>query len=219
MKDYNRAVIIGSKQTYGKGTVQNVIELDNMVRGKLFGDNPLGALKLTIEKFYRVNGSGNQIKGVASDIEIPDMLSILDIDESNENYAMSWDSIAPLPYSRLQGDFTPVIKRSRERVEANPYFVQVRENLKWLKERKENKTIPLSLENFRAEDLQYREDSKRFDLLDKFESPLTYVSPQHEKPLIEADTTLASKRKAWHNELKKDATLEEAVNILSEMKR
>ena len=190
-----------------------------MVRGKLFGDNPLGALKLTIEKFYRVNGSGNQIKGVASDIEIPDMLSILDIDESNENYAMSWDSIAPLPYSRLQGDFTPVIKRSRERVEANPYFVQVRENLKWLKERKENKTIPLSLENFRAEDLQYREDSKRFDLLDKFESPLTYVSPQHEKPLIEADTTLASKRKAWHNELKKDATLEEAVNILSEMKR
>lgn len=147
------------------------------------------------------------------------MLSILDIDESNENYAMSWDSIAPLPYSRLQGDFTPVIKRSRERVEANPYFVQVRENLKWLKERKENKTIPLSLENFRAEDLQYREDSKRFDLLDKFESPLTYVSPQHEKPLIEADTTLASKRKAWHNELKKDATLEEAVNILSEMKR
>lgn len=219
MKDYNRAVIIGSKQTYGKGTVQNVIELDNMVRGKLFGDNPLGALKLTIEKFYRVNGSGNQIKGVASDIEIPDMLSILDIDESNENYAMSWDSIAPLPYSRLQGDFTPVIKRSRERVEANPYFVQVRENLKWLKERKENKTIPLSLENFRAEDLQYREDSKRFDLLDKFESPLTYVSPQHEKPLIETDTTLASKRKAWHNELKKDATLEEAVNILSEMKR
>ena len=219
MKDYNRAVIIGSKQTYGKGTVQNVIELDNMVRGKLFGDNPLGALKLTIEKFYRVNGSGNQIKGVPSDIEIPDMLSILDIDESNENYAMSWDSIAPLPYSRLQGDFTPVIKRSRERVEANPYFVQVRENLKWLKERKENKTIPLSLENFRAEDLQYREDSKRFDLLDKFESPLTYVSPQHEKPLIETDTTLASKRKAWHNELKKDATLEEAVNILSEMKR
>ena len=60
---------------------------------------------------------------------------------------------------------------------------------------------------------------KRFDLLDKFESPLTYVSPQHEKPLIETDTTLASKRKAWHNELKKDATLEEAVNILSEMKR
>ena len=73
MKDYNRAIIVGSKQTYGKGSVQNIVELDNMVRGKLFGDDALGALRLTIEKFYRVNGAGNQLRGVASDVEIPDV--------------------------------------------------------------------------------------------------------------------------------------------------
>ncbi|MDD4819956.1 MAG: S41 family peptidase, partial [Flavobacteriales bacterium] len=68
MKDYNRAIIVGSKQTFGKGTVQNVVELDNMVRSKLFGDETLGALKLTIEKFYRVNGAGNQLHGVKADV-------------------------------------------------------------------------------------------------------------------------------------------------------
>ena len=102
-------------------------------------------------------------------------------------------------------------------MEANPYFVQVRENLKWLKERKENKTIPLSLENFRAEDLQYREDSKRFDLLDKFESPLAYVSPQHEKPLHEKPTPrwLGNKAQSMAQRTEKEtATLEAAGNVL-----
>lgn len=218
MQDYNRAIIIGSKQTFGKGTVQNVVELDNMVRGKIFDEGALGALKLTIEKFYRVNGSGNQIRGVKSDVEIPDMFSVLDMSEDKEKHVMKWDSIPSARYTRLNNDFSPVIEKAKARIAEDPYFKQVRENIEWLKARKENKEIPLSLDEFRAEDEQYRAESKRFDQIDKFQSSLDYLSPAYEKPLIEKDTTLASKRKTWHKDLKKDATLQQAVEILSDMK-
>ena len=217
MRDYNRAVIVGSRQTFGKGTVQNVVELDNMVRNKAFADDPLGALKLTIEKFYRINGAGNQIRGVRSDVEIPDMFAVLDMDEEQEKNAMPWDSIRPLAYDRLNNDFAPVIAKARARVAADPYFKQVQENVDWLKTRKENKEIPLSLDEFRREDEQYREEAKRFDLINKFKSSLQYVSPAYEKPLVEADSTLATKRKTWHDDLQKDATLQQAVEILSDM--
>ncbi len=218
MQDYNRAIIIGSKQTFGKGTVQNVVELDNMVRGKIFDEGALGALKLTIEKFYRVNGSGNQIRGVKSDVEIPDMFSVLDMSEDKEKHVMKWDSIPPARYTRLNNDFSPVIEKAKARIAEDPYFKQVRENIEWLKARKENKEIPLSLDEFRAEDEQYRAEAKRFDQIDKFQSNLDYLSPAYERPLIEKDTTLASKRKTWHKDLKKDATLQQAVEILSDMK-
>lgn len=218
MQDYNRAIIIGSKQTFGKGTVQNVVELDNMVRGKIFDEGALGALKLTIEKFYRVNGSGNQIRGVKSDVEIPDMFSVLDMSEDKEKHVMKWDSIPPARYTRLNNDFSPVIEKAKARIAEDPYFKQVRENIEWLKARKGNKEIPLSLDEFRAEDEQYRAEAKRFDQIDKFQSNLDYLSPAYERPLIEKDTTLASKRKTWHKDLKKDATLQQAVEILSDMK-
>lgn len=218
MQDYNRAIIIGSKQTFGKGTVQNVVELDNMVRGKIFDEGALGALKLTIEKFYRVNGSGNQVRGVKSDVEIPDMFSVLDMSEDKEKHVMKWDSIPPARYTRLNNDFSPVIEKAKARIAEDPYFKQVRENIEWLKARKENKEIPLSLDEFRAEDEQYRAEAKRFDQIDKFQSSLDYFSPAYERPFIEKDTTLASKRKTWHKDLKKDATLQQAVEILSDMK-
>ena len=218
MKDYNRAIIVGSKQTFGKGSVQNVIELDNMVRSKMFGEGTLGALKLTIEKFYRVNGAGNQLHGVNSDVEIPDIFSVLDMEESKEKYAMPWDSIPATTYNRLDNDFAPVIERARARIDTNSYFKQIRENIEWLKARKENREIPLSLDEFRAEDSLYRAESKRFDGIDKFRSSLEYQCPAYEKPQVAADTTLASKRKTWHEDLHKDATMQQAIEILSDMK-
>lgn len=218
MKDYNRAIIVGSKQTYGKGSVQNIVELDNMVRGKLFGDDALGALRLTIEKFYRVNGAGNQLRGVASDVEIPDVYSVIEMNESTENLPMPWDSIPAARYYRLDNDFAPVIERARARIEADPYFQQVQENIAWLKSRKESRPIPLSLEGFRQDDSLYRAEAKRFDSINKFRSELEYVSPQYEQALSATDSTLASKRKTWHEDLRKDAAMQQAVEILSDIR-
>ena len=218
MKDYNRAVIVGAPQTFGKGTVQNVVELDNMVRSKLFGDEKLGALKLTIEKFYRVNGAGNQLHGVASDVVMPDAVAVLDMGEGTEKYVMDWDSIPSAGYDRLDNDFTSVINSSRERVGKSPYFNVVKENIEWLKKRKEIKQVPLSMEEFRSDDKKYKQESKKFDQISQYSSPYNYVSPRYEIPMVEKDTVLASKRKSWHKDLKKDATLTESIDILSSMK-
>lgn len=218
MKDYNRAVIVGSPQTFGKGTVQNVIELDDMVRSELFGKEKLGALKLTIEKFYRVNGAGNQLHGVASDVVLPDAVSVLDMGEGTEKHVMGWDSIPSAGYDRLDNDFTPVINAARERVKKSPYFGLVNENLDWLKARREIKQVPLSMEKFREDDQKYKQEAKKFDSIGKYTSPYDYVSPRYELPQVEKDTILASKRASWHRDLKKDATLAESIEILSSMK-
>ena len=78
MQDYKRAIIIGSKQTYGKGTVQNMIDLNQWLRKNDLGD--MGALKLTTQKFYRVNGGSTQLEGVKSDVVMPDRYSYIDIE-------------------------------------------------------------------------------------------------------------------------------------------
>jgi carboxyl-terminal processing protease len=75
IQDYKRGIIIGSKQTYGKGTVQNVIDLNQFVRSSDMGD--LGALKTTTQKFYRINGGSTQLEGVSSDIIMPDRYAYL----------------------------------------------------------------------------------------------------------------------------------------------
>ncbi|MDD4820795.1 MAG: carboxy terminal-processing peptidase, partial [Flavobacteriales bacterium] len=149
---------------------------------------------------------------------IPDMMSVLDIDEASEKYAMAWDSIPQADYSIVKNDFSSVIKHAKERVDTSSYFKSIKENIVWLKDRKESKTIPLSLDEFTAEDLKYKEDAKRFDQVKKYSSSLNFSSPEFELPAVKADTVLANKRKSWHEELKKDATLYEGVNILSEIK-
>src|SRR5690606_40550899 len=81
LQDYKRAIIIGSKQTYGKGTVQNMVDLNDWLRNSDVGD--LGAVKLTSQKFYRINGGSTQLEGVKSDVVILDRYAYIDIGEKD----------------------------------------------------------------------------------------------------------------------------------------
>ena len=99
IQDYNRGIIIGSTQSYGKGTVQNVIDLNQFVRNNSMGD--LGAFKMTTQKFYRINGGSTQLKGVSSDDVMPDKYSYIKIGERDADNAMPWDKIDPAPYNPL----------------------------------------------------------------------------------------------------------------------
>src|SRR5690606_10534812 len=101
MQDYKRAIIIGSKQTYGKGTVQNVIDLNSTVRSNEYGD--LGALKLTTQKFYRVNGGSTQLEGVKSHVVVPDRYSFIDIGQKDYDNPLPWDQIRPAKYKVWDG--------------------------------------------------------------------------------------------------------------------
>ncbi len=138
MQDYKRAVVIGSKQTFGKGTVQNVVPLNNIVRSSEFGD--LGALKLTTQKFYRINGGSTQLKGVMSDVVVPDKYSYMDIGERDLDHPMAWDKIPAAEYTPWEGyiDFESTIANSKKRMAANPQLKLIEENAKWLKSQQDN---------------------------------------------------------------------------------
>ena len=99
MQDYGRAVIVGSPSTFGKGTVQRFIDLDRTIRG--FNElKPLGEIKLTTQKFYRVNGGSTQLRGVTPDIILPDNFFYIKTGERDREYAMEWTEIDPVEYDQ-----------------------------------------------------------------------------------------------------------------------
>ncbi|PID68686.1 MAG: tail-specific protease [Flavobacteriales bacterium] len=215
MQDYNRAVIIGSKQTFGKGTVQNLLSLNNYVKY----DPDLGALKMTIQKFYRINGGSTQLNGVTPDVIVPNKFSYLDIGEKDEVNPLSWDKISSASYKKWNGykNFNQVVENSINRVNGNEAFKVIDENAKWLKKGQDNDKVPLNFEKYKEDLLKREQEGKRFDSLFNFNNHLTFTSPQYEKPLIAQDSILAKKREVWHKNLSKDIYVEEALNVLVEL--
>ena len=218
MQDYKRAIIIGSKQTYGKGTVQNLVDLNQWMRNNDLGD--LGALKITSQKFYRVNGGSTQLEGVKSDVVMPDRYSYIDVGEKDYDNPLPYDSISPASYEIWKGyiDFEETIKMSKERMANNKDLQLIDENAKWIKTRRDEKTINLNFDNYTAEIEKRKEETKRFEAIDKYDNKLEFVSLPYEIALMEKDTTLSEKRSRWHKNLKKDIYVEEAVHVLEDLK-
>ena len=216
MQDYNRAVILGSQQTFGKGTVQNLVPLNRIVRY----NKPLGALKMTIQKFYRINGGSTQLKGVHSDIAVPDKYTYMKYGERDEDNPLAWDKIAPADYKPLDfyENFDEVVANSMERVTKNPQFKLIDENAKWLKKNQDDKLVYLKLDAYKKDIEEHKEASKKFDKIKEYDNGLTFNSPTYELPLIKNDSILAKKREVWHKNLKKDPYVEEALRVLSELK-
>lgn len=215
MQDYNRAVIIGSKQSFGKGTVQNVLPLNNYFKY----EKDLGALKMTIQKFYRINGGSTQLKGVESDIAMPDKYTYFEIGERDEKNPLSWDKIEPAVYTPVDiyENFHEVVNESKKRIADNPHFIIIDDNAKWLKDGRDNTLVNLNYEKYKSEIEQREKESKAFDDIALYESNLVFNSPKYELPLMEQDSILSKKREIWHESLKKDIYVEEALTVLSEL--
>ncbi len=218
MQDYKRAVVIGSKQTFGKGTVQNLIPLDNVVRSNEYGD--LGALKLTTQKFYRINGSSTQLEGVKSDVVVPDRYSYIDLGERDQENPLPWDKISAADYEPWNGyiDYEQTIEKSNTRMSANGQLKLIEENARWLKEEQEETIISLNYETYKAELEKDREKSKYFKSINDYDSHLTFESLPYEKSLFNQDSGLREKRNRWHQNLAKDVYVEEAINVLQDLK-
>ncbi|MET0262318.1 MAG: carboxy terminal-processing peptidase [Rariglobus sp.] len=149
LQNYGRAVIIGDSSTHGKGTVQTVLELRNLVPMLSRDDVKSGATKLTVQKFYLPNGASTQLKGVVPDIILPSIEDYLPIGESDLPHALSWDSI---PSSRFNGSplapslLSPLISASTQRQEKLSEFSYLRRNIERFKTRQEQKAISLNLD-------------------------------------------------------------------------
>ena len=216
IQDYNRGIVVGSNHSYGKGTVQNVIDLNQFVRGSSYGD--LGALKTTIQKFYRINGGSTQREGVKSDVVFPDRFSYLDMGERDVDNAMPWDRIAPAKYQALPRRFDDVIENSNRRIAQNATFKLIDENAKWIFNRKDATTFNLNFDEFKREQDYSDGKSKRFKAISDFNNKLKFSSLPDEVALFEKDNLLKEKRERWHEDMQKDIYIDETLNIMMDMK-
>ena len=219
IQDYKRGVIIGSKQTYGKGTVQNVIDLNQFVRNSDLGD--LGALKTTTQKFYRINGGSTQLEGVHSDVEMPDRYSYVKMGERDIENAMPWDKIDAAPYKvwDRQGNFNQAIANSKQRLSTSPQFQLIEENAKWINDRSKENVYSLELEKFKSEQKHIEETAKKFKSIIDYKNDLVFTSLPYEQAMISKDISLKEKRERWHENLSKDIYVEEAINVLSDLQK
>jgi carboxyl-terminal processing protease len=218
MQDYKRAIVIGSKQTYGKGTVQNIVDLNRMIRSNTNGD--MGAFKFTTQKYYRINGGSTQLEGVKSDVVVPDRFSYIDIGEKDQENPLEWDEIAPANYNIWESsfDYETTIKNSKERMNSSAEIKLIDDNARWIKTMRDRSVYPLNFSKY-VLDLESNEtDAKRFDVLSEYQSDLTYESLPYERPLMEQDSVFKINRERWHENLSKDIYMEEAINVLSDLK-
>jgi len=165
LQDYNRAIILGSKQTYGKGTVQNVVDLNNVISGNTYGD--LGSLKITTDKFYRVNGGSTQLEGVKSDLIFPNRYSYIDIGEKDLENPLSWDKIDPARYDNSVKvfNYAQAISNSKERIGQNEYFTIIDQHAKLIKSKQDDKTISLNYNSYKEDQAEFKLQTDKLRLL------------------------------------------------------
>ncbi|WP_026463991.1 carboxy terminal-processing peptidase [Adhaeribacter aquaticus] len=217
MQDYKRAIIIGSP-TYGKGTVQQVFDLDQAIQGGEYSSmKPFGSLKLTTQKFYRINGGATQLRGVTPDIILPDFYSFLKEGEKDQDYPLPWDEIKPANYKPWNPSFNiaSVKAKSQQRVSTHPSFVQVTQQAERMRKRMEQSSQSLKLTTFRAEQKKSRDESKKYETLEKSMAGLT-VSPLRVDLAQAKDTLAAGRYNKFAKNIQKDIYVNEAVNIVKD---
>ncbi|MFT6841522.1 MAG: carboxyl-terminal processing protease, partial [Psychroserpens sp.] len=218
MQDYKRAIVIGSEQTYGKGTVQNVLDLNRMVRQNSEGD--MGALKFTTQKFYRINGGSTQLEGVKSDVVVPDRYSYIDIGEKDQENPLAWDKIEPAEFKVWSSyyDFDATIANSKERMATNEQLKLIDANAQWVKRIRDREMYSLNYDDYKKTLELNQEESKSFEKISDYTTNLTFQSLPYEMKLMDKDSVLLEKRDRWHTSLSKDVYIEEALNVLNDLK-
>ena len=217
MQDYKRAVILGGNQTYGKGTVQNILPINQFYPNY---EEDLGYLKMTIQKFYRVNGGSTQKEGVYSDIAMPSRYSYMKVGERDLEGALAWDKVPQAKYSQTNSyaNFADVVYSSKQRIASNSNFKLVNKYAKWLKKNQKENSYSLNYKKFYKESEEKEKEANKFKSVFDYKSNLTYFSPKYEQSLFKDNKDLADKRMAWHKNLSKDMYISEALNVLSELK-
>ena len=217
LQDYKRAIILGSKQTFGKGTVQNVFDLNRMITGGTYGD--LGALKVTTDKFYRINGRSTQLEGVKSDVVFPNRYAYVEMGEKDQDNPLAWDSISPALYKTFEGlnNYEYSLSRSKQRIKDNPILTLIDEQALWIKKQQENYTYSLDFTSYKATRESNKTYSERFKKLGDYESSLEFQWLPEAGLQAEVNDDLIIKRKRWQKSLKKDIYISEAIEILKDL--
>ncbi|QIY84549.1 carboxy terminal-processing peptidase [Chryseobacterium sp. NEB161] len=215
MQDYGRAAVIGSPSSFGKGTVQTFVELNRFLNTS----DDFGALKLTIQKFYRISGESTQRKGVESDIKMKDLFSYAEVGERFDQFALPWDKIAATSYKKLTALNIPQLQAEIDKqVANNNNYKLLLESAEWKEALDKEETITLNQAKFNELMKTRKAQIEKFKALDKFNNGLKFTLHTDEAERIKKDGAFAKKTENWRKNLERDFYLEETVNALSKIK-
>ena len=218
LQDYNRAIILGSNQTYGKGTVQNIVDLNNVISGSTYGD--LGSLKITTDKFYRVNGGSTQLEGVKSDITFPNRYSYIDIGERDLENPLNWDKIDPARYNSLDKmfNYSKLISNSNERIRNSEFFSLIDDHASWVRSQQDDKTISLEYNTYKNDLDMSKLQNDKLKIIDNFKSPYNFQwNFVDEVDDSSYNNDMKEIRDRWIESLQKDIYVNEAMNLLKDL--
>ena len=221
LQDYGRAIIVGSNSTFGKGSVQRFFDLDRAFTGDNDAMKPLGNLKISMQKFYRVDGGSTQLKGVTPDIILPDNYHFIETGEKEYENALEWTEIEKEEYSqnvvKLKNK-NKIVSLSKERVDRSEDFKLILENAARLKKNRDFSLYPISIKEYQAVIDQRIEESKKFENL--FEDDVQYLNIENipvDTSYINTDESRIARNKVWIEGLRKDIYLEETLKIIRDL--
>lgn len=217
IQDYKRGVIVGT-QSFGKGTVQSFIELDQYLLPQFDTMRPIGSVKITMQKFYRINGGATQLKGVVPDVSLPDVYAYIDMGEKDLEYPMPWDEISKATYEEYKTiNYDKVKKGNSERLKSSSAFKLIETESKEFKARRDDTKYNLKLASYRAETKEMRDKNKRYDELKLDIKGFKAELPIVDNEAIASDTVKLNREKKWVANIKKDNYIYETSNILVDM--
>ena len=215
LQDYNRAIIIGSEKSFGKGTVQNIIDLNRFISNT---DYDMGALKVTTDIFYRINGESVQLEGVQSDIIIPDSYMYIFNGERDEKNPIKWDKIGPATYTKwnkYSDKFNYVKDQINKKLDQNKLINNIYDRAEWIRNQQNQKNVPLNIMEYKKYQKNQKQKASQFDNISKYQNELSFNLLKAEKPFINANRELFEARAKWHESLSKDIFIDQAVNALN----
>lgn len=215
VKDYQRGVVLGSPNSYGKGTVQTFIEFNRFMRT----NDDFGSLKLTIQKFYRINGKSTQLKGVDADIPMKGLFTYAEIGEKYKENALPWDQIPTANFSSSYSlNLQKLLNNSQKRLANDNVYQLLQESALWREKLDKEEKIALNLTKFMELMKNRKEHIKKFKPLSKYDNQLKFTLHSDEENRTKKDIAFKQKSESWIKNLRKDIYLKEAINVISEIK-
>lgn len=220
LQDYGRAIIVGSKSTFGKGSVQRFFDLDRAFSGN-DDFKPLGNLKISMQKFYRINGGSTQLNGVVPDVILPNSYHYIETGEKEYDNALAWDEIEPEDYSQNVVNLKhkgKIAELSRARIEKDEEFQMILENAKRLKENRDFSQYPINLNSYQSLMADRQKEADKFK--DFLEEDIPYLQVQNlpvDTAYIQSEESRIGRNEEWIKSLKKDVYLEETLHILRDL--
>jgi carboxyl-terminal processing protease len=215
LQDYRRALVVGD-QTFGKGTVQVMLDLDRFLAPDQGHLKPLGALTLTVQKYYRITGGSTQYQGVVPDIPLPDVYAYLEMGEKTQKHSLPWDTVASLSFSTWKEShpgLAEIRKRSEQRLAVNPRFRSVADNVTRLKKQRQKTIATLNIDKFMAEQESLHRQAEAYRR-EQVAYPHLRALTSDDPAALEAD----EKRREWLEDLRQDPVIEEATRILDDLR-